>query len=61
MAVPSLTPFVTNLSAVEMKLAEMQEDLALKNSRKSHSALDFWRQVPESKHLEDQCTNHFCI
>jgi len=52
MAVSSLTPFVTNLSAAKMKLAEMQEDLALKNSIQSHSTVEFWRQVPKSKHPE---------
>jgi len=31
-----------------MKLTEMQ-DLALKNFSKCHFAVEFWRQVPESK------------
>jgi len=32
MAIQFANRFVTNLSAVEMKLTEMQEDLCLKNS-----------------------------
>ena len=52
-------PFVTNLLAVEMKLTEMQE-LAVKISIQSHSTVDFWRQVPESKSKNLSAT-HFCI
>jgi len=34
------------------KLTEMQENLAQKNFSQCHSALNFWRQVPESEHPE---------
>jgi len=32
---PVLQPFITNLSAAEMELAEIQEDLAIKNFSQS--------------------------
>jgi len=38
----------TNLLA-EIKLAKMQENLALKKFGQCHST-DFWQQVPESKY-----------
>jgi len=37
---------------VEMKLTEMQENLALKNFCQCHSTLNFWRHVPESEYPE---------
>ena len=49
---PVRQPFVTNTSAVEMELIEMQEDMALKNFSQCYSTTEFWRQVPESKYPE---------
>jgi len=40
------------VSAVEIKLTEMQENLAQKHFSQCHSTLYFWRQVPESKYPE---------
>jgi len=40
------------LSAVEIKLTEMQENQAQKSLSQCYSTLNFWRQVPESKHPE---------
>jgi len=37
---------------VEIKLTEMQENLAKKSFSQCHFTLNFWRQVPESKHPE---------
>ena len=45
-------PFVTNTSAVEMELIEMQEDMAVKNLSQCCSTIEFWRQVPETKYPE---------
>jgi len=49
---PVCQQLVTNLSAVEMKLTEMQEDLALKNFSQCPSTVDFWRQVSECMYSE---------
>jgi len=46
---PVRQPSAANMSAVDMKLTERQEDLALKNFSHGHCTVDFWRQVPESK------------
>ena len=40
-------PFFTDVSAAEMELIELQEDLALKNFNKCHSTVEFWQQVTE--------------
>jgi len=45
---PVRQQFVTNLSAVTMKLTESQ-GLDLKNFSQCHSTVEFWRQVPQSK------------
>ena len=45
-------PFVTDISAAEMELIELQEDLALKNFNKCHSTVEFWQQVMERKYSE---------
>jgi len=42
-------PFVAHLTAAEIKLAEMQKNLALKNFYQCHSTVNFWQQVPESR------------
>jgi len=47
---PARQSIVTNLSAVEMKLTEIQDGVALKVS--VYSIADFWRQVPKSKYPE---------
>jgi len=39
-------PFVTNLSAVEMKPTTMEENLALKNFSQYHYTVEFWRHAP---------------
>jgi len=44
---PICQSFVTNLYASEMKLTEMQKDLALKNFSHCRSTDEFWRQIPE--------------
>ena len=49
---PVRQPIATNSSAVDMRLTEMQEDLALTNFNQGHSTVNFWRQVPESKYPE---------
>ena len=45
-------PFVTDVSAAEMDLTGLQEDLALKNFNKCHSTVEFWQQVTERKFPE---------
>ena len=45
-------PFVTDVSAAEMELTELQEDLALKNFNKCHSTVEFWQQATERKYPE---------
>jgi len=40
------------LSAVEIKLSEMQKNLDKKTLVNAHSTLNFWRQVSESKYPE---------
>ena len=52
--------FDTNVTAVEIKLTEIQENLALKIFIQCHSTLHFWQQV-NTKSLKDQCTTHFCV
>ena len=49
-------PFVTDLSAAEMELAELQ-DLALKNFNKCHSTVEVWQQVTERKYPELKMTS----
>lgn len=49
---PILEPLVTESSAVEMELMELQEDLGLKMIHKSQSTIEFWKQVPEIKYPE---------
>ena len=44
--------FATDVSAAEMELTELQEDLALKNFNKCHSAVAFWQQVTEREYPE---------
>ena len=44
--------FVTDVSAAEMELTTLQEDLALKNCNKCHSTVEFWQQVTERKYPE---------
>jgi len=51
---PVHQPFVTNLTAAEIKLAKMQKNLALKSFSQCHSTVNFWQQVPESKYPEYQ-------
>ena len=41
---------VTEVSAAEMELTELQEDLALKNFNKCHFTVEFWQQVMERKY-----------
>jgi len=61
---PVRQPFVTNLSAVEMKVTEMQ-DLALKYFSHCQCTVEFWRHAPESKYPDLKRpvyeTTHFCI
>ena len=45
-------PFVTDVSAAEIELIELQEDLALKNFNKCHSRMEFWQQVTKRKYPE---------
>ena len=54
---PVCQPFVINMSAVEMGLTGMQDDMILKNFRRCHSTFEFWRQVPESKYPELKMTS----
>ena len=49
---PVRQPFVTDVSAAEMELTELQEDLALKIFNKCHSTVEFWQQVTERKYPE---------
>jgi len=46
------------LSTVEIKLTEMQENLALKNFSHCHYTLNFWQQVPENKYPEFKIPVH---
>jgi len=57
---PAYQMFDTNVTAVEIKLTEIQENLALKIFIQCHSTLHFWQQV-NTKSLKDQCTTHFCV
>jgi len=50
----------TNVTAVELKLTEMQENLALKIFVQCNSTLNFRQQV-NAQILKDQCTTHFCL
>ena len=50
-------PFVTDASAAEMELTELQEDLPLKNFNKCHSTVEFWQQVTECKYPEIKKTS----
>ncbi|XP_076317303.1 SCAN domain-containing protein 3-like [Tachypleus tridentatus] len=49
---PILEPLITESSAMEIELTELQKDLGLKMIRKSHSTIEFWKQVPEIKYPE---------
>jgi len=56
--------FVTNLTAAETKLAEMQKNLALKSFSQYHSKVNFWQQVPDSKYPEYKrpvCYSFLCV
>ena len=55
--------FSTNSFAAEIELLQLKEDLAIKISHKSHSIIDFWKQVPESKYpeLKKICIRLFSI
>ena len=44
--------FVTDVSAAEMELTELQEDLALKNFNKCYCTVEYWQQVTERKYAE---------
>ena len=44
--------FVTGVSAAEMELTELQEDLSLNNFNQCHSTAEFWQQVTERKYPE---------
>jgi len=48
------------VTALEIKLTEMQENLALKIFIQCNSTLNFWQQV-NAKKLKDQCTTLFCV
>ena len=63
MAIQFANRFVTNLSAVEMKLTEMQEDLCLKNSVNATLQLTCGDsfQKANTQNWKDQCTTHFCV
>ena len=50
-------PFVTDVSAAEMVLTELQEDLALKNFKTCHSTEEFWQQFTERKYSEFKKTS----
>ena len=50
-------PFATDVSAAEMELTELQEDLALKNFNKCRSIVEFWQQVTERKYPEFKKTS----
>lgn len=45
-------PLVTNLSAMELELIELQQDIALEMIYKSHTQVDFWKHVQETKYPE---------
>ena len=49
---PVRQPFVINMSAIEMELTDMEDDMVLKNFSLCHSSIEFWRQVPEDRYLE---------
>ena len=57
---PVHQPLDTNVSAVEIKLSEMQKNLTQKNFIQCHSTLNFWQQV-NTQNLKDQRTTHFCV
>ncbi|CAM2097887.1 unnamed protein product [Caretta caretta] len=44
---------VTETSAREMEPLELQEDQALKMMHKSQSTVEFWKQVPGTKHPQE--------
>ena len=44
--------FITDVSAAEVELTELQEDLALNNFNKCHSTVKFWQQIAERKYPE---------
>ena len=50
-------PFVTDVSAAEIELTELQEDLALKDFNKFHSTMEFWQLVTERKYPEFKKTS----
>ena len=60
---PVRQPFVINMSAVEMELTDLQEDMVLKNFSQCNSIIEFCGQVSEKIFgtQKDQCTTHFCI
>ena len=45
-------PFVTDVSAAEIEVTELQEDLTLKNFNKCHFTVEFWQQVTERNYPE---------
>jgi len=49
-----------NLSNAEMKLTEMQEDLALKNFSQCTLQLSSGDRF-QTRNLKDQCMTHFCV
>ena len=53
--------FITDVSAAEMELTELQEDLALKNFNKCHSTMEFWQQVMKHKYPEHKRPVHDCF
>ena len=50
-------PFVRDVSAAEIELTELQEDLALKNFNKFHSTVEFWQLATERKYPEFKKTS----
>jgi len=48
------------VTAVKIKLTEMQENRALKNFIQCHFMLNFWQQV-NTQNIKDQCTTHFRV
>jgi len=52
---PVHQPLVTRLTAAEIKLAEMQKNLALKCFNQCHSTVNFWQQVPQMKGVTRLC------
>lgn len=43
-------PLMTESSAVEVELTQLQKNLGLMMIHRSHSAIEFWKQIPKIKY-----------